>query len=55
MDPYLIAPGSTTTLAAVVVAEMVNLVESAILILPLLSGMTDTWDSEYVSGRGTVP
>ena len=55
MDPHLIAPGSTTISAAAVVAEMVNLVESAILILPPLSGVTGTWDSEYVSGRGTVP
>ena len=39
MDPHLIAPGSMTTLAAAVIAEMVNLVESVILILPLLSGV----------------
>ena len=50
MDPHLIAPGSTITLEAVVVVEMVNVVESTIFTLPLLSSVTGTWNSGYVNG-----
>lgn len=50
LDPHLIAPGSTTTSAAAIVVEIVNVVESTTFTLPPLSGVTGTCDSGYVNG-----